>query len=85
MLVKCYESDFDVPDVLVEKYTKDFDGLPGNKARDSVLELRGAVNEMIDCVAQEPELLEDPWNMQDFIRALAMKQALENHGLLHDA
>ena len=85
MEVKCFESTFDVPDIMVEKFFKDFDGLPGSAYRGSVLELREHVNEMIDAVAQEPELLEDPNNMIDFIRTLAIKKALENHGLLYDA
>lgn len=85
MEVKCLESVFDVPDIMVNKFFNDFDGLPGSANRSSVLELREHVNEMIDAVAEEPELLEDPNNMIDFIRTLAIKKALENHGLLYDA
>ena len=85
MEVKCLESTFDVPDIMVNKFFNDFDGLAGSAHRNSVLELRDHINEMIDAVAEEPELLEDPNNMIDFIRTLAIKKALENHGLLYDA
>lgn len=85
MEVSCFDSTFEVPDLMVEKYFKDFDGLPGGKSYESVLQLREVIYDTIDAVAEEPEILEDHDNMVDFIRTLAMKQALENHGLLYDA
>ena len=85
MEVKCLESVFDVPDIMVNKFFNDFDGLPGSANRSSVLELREHVYEMIDAIAEEPELLEDPNNRVDFIRALAMQKAMENHGIFYDA
>jgi hypothetical protein len=85
MMVKYYESEFDIPDILVEKYTKDFDGLPGSGQYEAVAQLRGSINEIVDIVAEEPEIIHEPEYLHDFIRALAMKQALQNHGILYDA
>jgi hypothetical protein len=85
MEVKCFDSTFDVPDIMVEKFFKDFDGLPGSANRGSVLELREHVYDMIDAVAEEPDLLEDPQNRVDFIRVLAIQKAMENHGIFYDA
>ena len=40
---------------------------------------------IIDLVSQEPEMVEEPMLMADFIRALAMKKAMEKHGIFYDA
>jgi enolase len=85
MLVKCFDSEFEVPDLLVDKFVKDFDGLPGNKNYDSILTLRECINTIIDTVSEYPEIIEDPMQMTDFLRALAMKKAMEKHGIFYDA
>ena len=85
MEVRCFDSTFDVPDIMVEKFFKDFDGLPGSGMHDSVSALRESINEILEVVAEEPDILDEPEYLHDFIRALAMKKALENHGILYDA
>jgi hypothetical protein len=85
MMVKCYDSEIEVPDVLIEKFIKDFDGLPGSGQNESVAQLRGSIWEILDIVAEEPEVLEEFEYRNDFIRALAMQKALEKHGILYDA
>ena len=37
MEVKCLEATFDVPDIMVNKFFNDFDGLAGSAHRHSVL------------------------------------------------
>lgn len=85
MNVECYGSEIDVPDFLIEKYSKDFAGLPGKSMRESVLDLRESVAEVLDYVAEDPEALKDSMVLSDFINALAMKQALSQHGLYLDS
>ena len=85
MNVECYGDQIEVPDVLIEKYFKDFDGLPGKSMRESVMGLRDSVWEVMDYVAEDPKALEDKEVMFDFINALAMKQALTQHGLYLDS
>jgi hypothetical protein len=85
MKVQCYDEEIDIPDILIDKFTKDFDGLPGSGQRESVSQLRDSVNEILDIVAEDPEILHEPEYLQDFIQALAMKKALQNHGILHDS
>jgi hypothetical protein len=85
MNVECYGEEIEVPDVLIEKYFRDFDGLPGKSMRESVMDLRGSIWEVIDYVAEDPKALEDGTIMSDFINALAMKQALTQHGLYLDS
>ena len=85
MVVDYCDSKFDIPDILIDKFTKDFDGLPGSGMHDSVSALRESINEILEVVAEEPDILDEPEYLHDFIRALAMKKALENHGILYDA
>ena len=85
MNVECLGAKIEVPDYLVQTYIKDFEGLPGSGNRESVLELRHSVNEVIDYVAEDPEALHEYTIRNDFINALAIQKALQVHGLLHDS
>ena len=85
MKVLCYDSEFDVPESLIDKFIKDFECLPGSGNRESVLQLRNAVDEILDLVAEEPEILHEKEYMSDFVRALAIQEAMATLGILHDA
>lgn len=85
MLVECYGSEFEIPDILIDKFYRDFDGLPGSGQRENVCQLRSCIDDILDIVAEEPEILDEPEYMVDFLRALAMQQAMKNLGILHDA
>jgi hypothetical protein len=74
----------DIPDLMVAQYVKEFDGLPGGD-HTAVLELRSFIAEVFSDVAQDPELLYDRGCLDEFVRCLAMRSALETHGLLYDA
>ena len=84
-MVKCYGSEFEVPDLLVDKFVKDFDTLPGSGYREGVYQIRESINEILDIVVEEPEILHEPEYLTDFIRALAMRQAMEKLGILLDS
>ena len=85
MLVECYGEEFDIPDLLIDQFLKDFDGLPGGKHREGVLQIRSSIDEILDIVAEDPELLYEKEYLDDFLRALAMKQALGELGILYDS
>ena len=85
MLVECYGEEFDVPDLLIDQFLKDFDGLPGGKHREGVLQIRGSIDEILDIVSEDPELLYEKEFLDDFLRALAMKQAMGELGILYDS
>jgi hypothetical protein len=85
MMVKCYDSEFEIPDLLIAKFIKDFDGLPGNGKHEEVNMLRDSIENVVDVVSEDPEMLHEPEFLTDFIRALAMKKALETHGIMYDA
>jgi hypothetical protein len=85
MMVECYGSEFEVPDLLIDKFLKDFDTLPGSGYREGICQLRESIDEILDIVAEEPEVIEEPEYLSDFIKALAMKQAMGELGILYDA
>ena len=85
MRVECYGSEFEVPDLLIDKFLKDFETLPGSGYREGVYQIRESIDEILDIVAEEPEILEEQEYLTDFIRALAMREALCNLGILYDA
>lgn len=85
MLVECYGSEFDIPEFLIDKFVKDFEGLPGSGNRESVVQLRDAIGEILDVVSEEPDILNEREYLADFVRALAMQEALAELGILHDA
>jgi hypothetical protein len=85
MQVACYGSEFEVPDLLIDKYLKDFEGLPGSGNRESVMELRMSIDDILDYIAEEPEMLDEFVIRTDFVKALAMQQAMGKLGILYDA
>lgn len=85
MQVACYGSEFEVPDLLIDKYIRDFDGLPGSGNRESVMEIRMAIEDILDYIAEEPDMLHEFSIRSDFVKALAMQEAMGKLGILHDA
>jgi hypothetical protein len=85
MLVEYCGSEFEIPDLIIDKFLKDFDVLPGSKHREGVYELRDSIEEVLSYVIEDPEILEEHEYHIDFIRALAMREAMSKLGILHDA
>jgi len=85
MVVECYGSEFEVPDLLVDKFIKDFETLPGSGYREGVYQIRESISEILDIVVEDPEILHEPEYLTDFIRALAMRQAMGKLGILLDS
>lgn len=85
MKVEYYGSEFEVPELLVTKFVKDFDCLPGSGDRQSVHMLRNSIYEILDLVADDPEILDDQEYREDFVRALAIRQAMDTLGILYDS
>jgi hypothetical protein len=85
MQVACYGSEFDVPDLLIDKFIRDFEGLPGSGQRESVMQLRMSIDDILDYIAEEPDMLHEFNIRSDFVKALAMQEAMAELGILHDA
>jgi hypothetical protein len=85
MMVQCYGSEFEIPDVLIDKFIKDFEGLPGSGQRENVMQIRNSIDDVLDYVSEEPEMLHEFTIRSDFVKALAMQQAMGELGILYDA
>jgi hypothetical protein len=85
MMVNYLGEEFNIPDVLIDTFVKQFDCLPGSGDHQSVMMLRNSIEEVLDIIADDPEVLAEPDYMSDFVRALAVRQALSQHGILYDA
>jgi hypothetical protein len=85
MMVQCYGSEFEIPDQLIDKYFKDFDGLPGSGLRENICQIRDSIYEIVDIVEDDPDILHEEEYLKDFMKALAMKQAMDKLGILYDA
>jgi hypothetical protein len=77
--------ELEVPDVLIDKFFDDFETLPGGKNYESVCILRDLIEEVFDVFADDPEMLEEDEYKADFIKAIAMREALIEHGIFYDA
>ena len=84
-MVQCYGSEFEIPDQLIDKYFKDFDGLPGSGLRENICQIRDSIYEIVDIVEDDPDILHEEEYLKDFMKALAMKQAMDKLGILYDA
>lgn len=85
MKVEYYGSEFEVPELLIKQFEKDFEGLPGSRDRHSVYMLRDSIYEILDIVADDPEILDEKEYREDFVRALAIRQAMSTLGILYDS
>jgi hypothetical protein len=85
MQVEAFGKVMEVPQSMVDMFIKDFETLPGSGQRESVLQLRRTVFEVLDYIAEEPEALDEYEYRHDFIKAIAMHFALQQHGLLLDS
>jgi hypothetical protein len=85
MEIEFYKAKFNVPDLMIQKFVKDFEGLPGSGRNVEVNILRDSIDSVLDLVTHDPEILHEPEYLDDFIRALAMKKAMETHGIFYDA
>lgn len=85
MMVKCYGGEFEIPDLLIDKFIYDFNVLPGSGHREGICQIRESINDIVDMVGEDPEILHEPEYLSDFIRALAMKQAMGELGILYDS
>ena len=85
MIIEYFDAQFDIPDLLIDKFAKDFDGLPGGRYREGVDQIRSSIDEILGLISEEPELLHETEYLADFVSALAMKQAMSKLGILYDA
>ncbi len=75
---------FDVSNALIKMYTKDFEVLKDINMRDDLNGLRNAVYQVLVLSVNNPKMLDKKLYYEDFINALAIKDALSALNILHD-
>ena len=85
MKVQCYGTEFEIPDLLINKFVSEFNVLPGSGHREGVYQLRESISEILDLVAEDPEILHEKEYLSDFLKALAIKEAMQTLGILYDS
>ena len=54
MKEKFYGAEFNIPDLMIDKFIKDLDGLPGRGLRHEVNILRNSIGNIFEVIAQDP-------------------------------
>lgn len=85
MIAILHGAEFYIPDELVDYYVADFLPLKKQEYRDRLMNLREEILDVFDVVMEDPEALYDPEFLEDFVQTLAMRHALQQMSLLHDA
>jgi hypothetical protein len=85
LLIQVNDVELEVPDILIDKFVSDFEGLPGGKNYEAVCTIRDLIEQVVDMVYSDPEIIDEPEYQDDFVRAMAMQEALKKHGIYYDA
>lgn len=85
LIIKVNDVELEVPDLLINKFKHDFEGLPGGRNYDAVCTIRDLIEQVIDMVYDDPSIIDEPEYQDDFVRAMAMQEALKQHGIYFDA
>jgi len=85
VIVKINNIELEIPQLLINKFYKDFEGLPGGKHYESIIELRDSIDTVFDIAAVDPELMDNPAFQLNIVRAMAMMCAMKKHGIYYDA
>jgi hypothetical protein len=85
MIATLNGAHFNIPDQLVEDYVVQFVPLRKWDNREHLNILREDILDIFDVVMQDPEALYEPEFLEEFINTLAMRQALQNIGILYDS
>jgi hypothetical protein len=76
---------FDIPNEMIEDYRSDFEEFKDPTMREELNIIRESLYDMLMLVELEPKILDKSDHAMKFAEALAMKQALTDLKLLHDA
>ncbi|CAB4129405.1 hypothetical protein UFOVP118_45 [uncultured Caudovirales phage] len=85
MKIEYINNTFDVPDSMIKEYVEGYSDLRQLELREELEVLRHCVYQLLILVEKEPMLLHKDSIKEDFINTLAMKEALFQLKLLHDA
>lgn len=85
MMMEYFGRDIDVPDYKIDDYTEKFSVLTEGKMQTEIEVLRESIFNIIELMEMAPDLLEESRYYNEFVNTLAMKEALFNNKVLHNA
>jgi hypothetical protein len=85
MIFDFLEFSFDIPNEMIDDYRTDFEAFRDPAMREDLNVIRSSLYDMMLLVEIEPKILNKSDHVVKFAEALAMKQALNDLNLLHDA
>ena len=85
MRVEGFGKWYEIPENLIQQFMVELHPatLPGE--RESLEEIREMTGLVLDTIRSEPELMDHKEYEDDYIKAVAMREALARFGILYDA
>ena len=85
MLIEDMDCIFEIPDEMIKKYVIEFAGYKKDYDRDAICSMRDTTFLLIEALRADPKALDDVTIVNSFIKAHAMRLAMEKLGMLYDA
>lgn len=85
MRVKEFGKEYTIPETMINEFMGEFRMVKELNDRESLEEIREMTGLVLETLLADPELMEDKEYEQDYIKAIAMREALARFGILYDA
>ena len=85
MMFEFQNQSYEVPDKLIKQHAEYFEVLKDPSMREDLDIMRNSVYQILILVEKKPKVLNKKVYHDDFINAMAIKEALNKLKLLHDA
>lgn len=85
MRVTEFGRDLTIPENLINQFMLELKPVTEPGERESLEEIREMTGLVLDTIRSEPELMENKEYEDDYIKAIAMREALARFGVLYDA
>ena len=85
MRVTEFGKDLTIPENLINQFMLELRPVTEPGERESLEEIRDMTGLVLDTIRSEPELMDHKEYEDDYIKAIAMREALARFGILYDA
>ena len=85
MRVTEFGKDLTIPENLINQFMLELRPVTEPGERESLEEIRDMTGLVLDTIRNEPELMDNKEDEDDYIKAVAMREALARFGILYDA
>jgi len=85
MRVTEFGKDLTIPENLINQFMLELRPVTEPGERESLEEIRDMTGLVLDTIRNEPELMDNKEYEDDYIKAVAMREALARFGILYDA